>query len=202
MHYVEQQRFRMTDDLLPSGSFEAKEDGLLSGWTREASARPAFSSAADVVEDPRFGRVLRLVAWQTDPNVPLVVRDDVTPLIVTSPAVPVQKGDVIVVTGKVRKGRTSSANVNTTGLSRRPLILFDSELGPECGLRMELDSEWRTFELYRPVGAATDFSVSIGLTGQAEIHVDDLQIRKLPVAAETPPNPVQFTGQEAEVEIP
>lgn len=202
MHYLEQQSFRMTGDLLPSGSFEAKQDGLLTGWTREASARPAFSSAADVVEDARSGKVLRLVAWQTDPSAPRVVRDDVTPLIVSSPSVAVQRGDVVVVTGKVRKGRTSSANLNASTLSRRPLILFDSELGPECGLRIELDSEWRAFEMYRPIGESKEFSVSIGLTGQAEIHVDDLQIRKLPAVTETTPRPVQFTGQEVDVVEP
>ena len=166
------------------------------------SARPAFSAAADVVEDARSGKVLRLVAWQTDPSAPRVVRDDVTPLIVSSPSVAVQKGDVVVVTGKVRKGRTSSANLNASTLSRRPLILFDSELGPECGLRMELDSDWRAFEMYRPIGESKEFSVSIGLTGQAEIHVDDLQIRKLPAADKTTPAPVQFTGQEEDVTNP
>lgn len=199
MHYLDQQSFRMTGNLLPSGSFEANGDALLSGWNREASARPAFSAAADVVEDARSGKLLRLVAWQTDPSAPRVVRDDVTPLIVTSPSIPVQKGDVVVVTGKVRKGRTSSANLNGSSMSRRPFVLFDSELGPECGLRMELDSDWRTFEMFRPIGESSEFTVSIGLTGQAEIHVDELQIRKLPAVSQNTPGPVQFTGQEEDV---
>ncbi len=107
----------------------------------------------------------------------------------------------MVVSGRVRKGRTSSANLNSTTLSRRSLVVFDSELGPECGLRMELDSEWRTFEMYRPIGDSTEFSVSIGLRAR-RIHLDDLKIRKLPAVAKTSPDPVQFTGHEKNVSDP
>lgn len=201
MHYLDQQSFRLTEDLLKSGSFESEANGLR-GWARDVSARPAFSATADIVNVGRVEKVLRLVAWQTDPSATRTVKDDVTPLIVTTPVIPVEKGDVMVVSGRVRKGRTSSANLNSSTLSRRSLVVFDSELGPECGLRMELDSEWRTFEMYRPIGDSTEFSVSIGLTGQAEIHLDDLKIRKLPTAAKTSPDPVQFTGQEKDVSDP
>ncbi|MFN9721158.1 MAG: hypothetical protein ACK58L_20870 [Planctomycetota bacterium] len=195
MHYLDKQSFRLTEDLLQSGSFEG-EGRVLSGWAREVSARPVFSASADVVSDTRFGKVLRLVTWQTDPAASRTLKDDVTPLIITTPAIPVIKGDVIVVSGRVRKGRTSSANLNTGGASFRPLVIFDSELGPECGLRVEPDLEWQDFEMYRPIGESSEFSVSMGLTGQAEIHIDDLQIRKLPSLPGVGSNSAQITGPE------
>ncbi len=52
MHYMDQQSFRMTEDLLKSGSFESEASGLR-GWARDVSARPAFSAAADIVNDSR-----------------------------------------------------------------------------------------------------------------------------------------------------
>ena len=97
----------------------------------------------------------------------------------------------MLVRGRLRKGRTVS------GTSPRPTLIFDSELGPESGLRLKLTQDWQTFELIRPISAASEFRVSFALTGQAEIQLDDLEIQKLP-PAETP-RMLQLTGDEAEV---
>lgn len=189
MHYLDQQSHRLTKNLLPSGDFESQKSLSLEGWTRDVPETSLYSATADIIQDARSGKLLRLVAWQTDPTATRVVRADTTPLLVTTPAIPVSARDVVVVSGRIRKGRTISAE------SKRPLIIFDSELGSENGIRTELDSEWTTFEMVRPIAEDAEFTVSLGLTGQAEVHIDNLQIRKLPSLATS--GPVRLTGNEA-----
>ena len=110
----------------------------------------------------------------------------------------------MVVSGRMRKGRLTSAD------SKRPLVIFDSEMGTENSIRTELDSEWESFELIRPIATSTSFSVSLGLIGQGdveEVHIDDLSIQKLP--AMTSSAAIRFTGRKIdagedidEVEVP
>ena len=88
----------------------------------------------------------------------------------------VNPGDVVLVQGRIRKGRT------VPGTSPHPVLIFDSDLGPEGGLRPKLTQQWQTFEMIRPVAAASEFRVSVALTGQAEIQLDDVNIQVLPPA--------------------
>ena len=97
----------------------------------------------------------------------------------------------MLVRGRVRKGRSAF------GTSARPALIFDSELGPESGLRLKLTQDWQTFELIRPISAASEFRVSFALTGQAEIQLDDLEIQKLPPI--TTRSTLQLTGDETEL---
>lgn len=188
MHYVTQQSSRISDNLLPSGDFENVRLFSEDGWQRDAAPDSPFSSTADLINEPSTDNtVLQLKAWQsrTGPT------PDGTPLSLSTPGISVESGDVMLVRGRLRKGRTVS------GTSPRPTLIFDSELGPESGLRLKLTQDWQTFELIRPISAASEFRVSFALTGQAEIQLDDLEIQKLPPAEA--PRMLQLTGDEAEV---
>ena len=184
MHYVTQQSNRISDNLLPSGDFENVRLFSEDGWQRDAAPDSPFSSTADLVNEPSTNNtVLQLKAWQsrTGPT------PEVTPLSLSTPAISVESGDVMLVRGRVRKGRSAFAT------SARPALIFDSELGPESGLRLKLTQDWQTFELIRPISAASEFRVSIALTGQAEIQLDDLEIQKLPPIASR--SALQLTGE-------
>ncbi len=189
MHYLDQQSFRMTANLLPAGDFEDAKSLAQDGWRPDVPAKSPYSATAEKIQDGRSGKTLRMIAWHSDPTITRTVRDDMTPLLVTTPVIDVVPQDVVIVSGRVRKGRTTPSE------SKRPLIIFDSELGPEHGIRTELDSEWTTFEMIRPIGNSSEFTVSFGLMGQAEVHIDDLQIRRLPSL--TSSGPVRLTGSEA-----
>lgn len=188
MHYVEHQSRRISDNLLPSGDFENVRLFSEVGWQRDAAPDAPFSSTADLVNEPSArNTVLTLKAWQSRPG----PTPEVTPLSLSTPGILVESGDVMLVRGRLRKGRTAS------GTSAHPVLVFDSDLGPESGLRPRLTTDWQTFELIRPISAASEFRVTFALTGQAEILLDDLEIRKLPpVEAQSI---LQFTGDEAEV---
>jgi hypothetical protein len=92
------------------------------------------------------------------------------------------------VRGRVRRGVAVSAG------SRRSLLLYDSELGAENGLKPELTTEWIPFEMIRPITRDGQFRFSASLTGQAEVHLDDLEIRKLTADAGTGTSPFRMTG--------
>ncbi len=190
MHYLDQQSFRMTDNLLAGGDFEDRRTILQAGWSRDAADKSIFSATADIISDGRTGKILRLAAWHSDPSARTGSRDDLTPLVVTSPPVDVNPGDVVIVQGRVRRGRAVSA------ASSRPLLIFDSELGPECGIRTELDSEWTPFEMTRPISHGGPFRLSFGLVGQAEVHLDDLSIRTVPALNSPNVVPAGMTTEE------
>ena len=188
MHYVTQQSSRISDNLLPSGDFENVRLFSEDGWQRDAAPDSPFSSTADLVSESSANNTfLQLKAWQSRTG----PAPEVTPLSLSTPGISVESGDVMLVRGRVRKGRTAF------GTSARPALIFDSELGPESGLRLKLTQDWQTFELIRPISAASQFRVSFALTGQAEIQLDDLEIQKLPPVE--PRNILQLTGDETEM---
>ena len=188
MHYVDQQSSRISDNLLPSGDFENVRLFSEDGWQRDAAPDSAFYSTADLVSEPSTSNtVLQLQAWQSSAG----PTPEVTPLSLSTPGIAVESGDVVLVRGRLRKGRT------TPGTSARPVLVFDSELGPESGLRPKLTQDWQTFELIRPISAASEFSITFALTGQAEVLLDDLEIQKLPPVNSR--SILQLTGDETEV---
>lgn len=194
MHYLEQQQQRLSDNLLASGDFEALRSVSQNGWKVDVLPKSAYLTTTDIVQDSRAGRTLRMIAWKSA-DVAHTVQTDAMPLLVTTPEIPVSSGDVMLVTGRVRKGPATSLE------ARRPLVIFDSELGPESSVRADIDSEWSRFEIIRPVGQSSTFSVTLGLMGHAsveEVLIDDLSIRKLP--ALTASGAIQLTGSEKSLE--
>jgi len=188
MHYLDRQIGRISDNLLPSGDFENVRLFSEDGWQRDAAPNSPFDSIAVLVNEPSTNNtVLQLKAWQsrTGPT------PEITPLTLSTPVISAEPGDVILVRGRLRKGRTAS------GTSARSVLVFDSELGPENGLRPKLTHDWQTFELIRPISAVSEFRVSFALTGQAEVQLDDLEIQKLPPVASR--QILQLTGKEAEM---
>ena len=187
MHYIDRQFGRVSGNLLSSGDFENVRMFTEEGWQRDAVVNSTFYSTADLVnESANNNTVLQLKAWQTRAG----PTPEITPLSLSTPAIAVVPGDVMLIRGRLRKGRTA------IGSSVHPVLLFDSELGPENGLRPKLTTDWQTFELIRPISAASEFRMSIALTGPTEIHLDDLQIQKLPPIPTR--NPLQLTGDEVE----
>lgn len=185
---------RETSNLLPAGDFENLQPLSENGWQRAETDASGHSCTADIITEPATGNsVLRLAAWipgsQQTAN---ARRESITPLVVSSPAVPVQGGDILRITGRVRKGRIVPPH------STRPILLFDSEMGPECGVRITVESEWQTFELLREIAPGSEtFRFSAALTSVAEIHLDDLSITRLPATDSAPfQGPLQLTGRQ------
>lgn len=186
-----------SSNLLPAGNFENLSLFSRSGWKRETAARAEYLSTADNYKEPGSGNsVLRLAAWfpNAQQSMPAAPVNEITPLVVTSPALVVQGGDIVRITGRIRRGRTIANQ------SRRPVLLFDSEMGPESGMRLSVSSEWEPFEMWREIAPqSTSFEFSIALTSMAEVHVDDLSVTRLAQAPGTTPEgpqlPIRLTGE-------
>lgn len=190
MHYLEQQQQRLSENLLASGDFESLRSVSQHGWKVDVLPKSSYLTTADIVQDSRAGKTLRVIAWKSA-DAAQSSQNDAMPVLVTTPEVPVSPGDVMVVTGRVRKGPATSLE------ARRPLVIFDSELGPECSVRANIDSEWSRFEMIRPVGQSSTFSVTLGLMGHSsveEVLIDDLSIRKLPAMSAS--GAIQLIGSE------
>jgi len=188
MHYVDRQQHRISENLLPSGDFENVQLFSEDGWQQDTAADSSFYCTTDLVHDPTGNNtVLQLKAVQSRSG----VTTDSTPLTLSTPAVMVNAGDVVLVQGRIRKGRT------VTGTSPHPVLIFDSDLGPEGGLRPKLTQEWQTFEMIRPIAAASEFRISVAITGQAEIQLDDVALQVLPPLE--PQKFLQLTGEEKEL---
>lgn len=190
LRFLAANRHRVTGNLLPGGDFDNSRNILREGWTREEQAGTGFSTTCDLMLSGARGRLLRIAAWYNDPQRGNGGRDDLVPLVLRSPQVPAQAGDLMIVTGRVRRGASVSVPVGT----QRPLLIYDSELGPEQGLRLKIDSDWMEFQMLRPMRDNGDFQLLLSLHGQCEVHFDDLQIRCLPAAGESPQNDVQPEG--------
>lgn len=193
MHYIEQQGHRMGENLLASGSFDQLRSLSQAGWNHSVPLKTSYSATADIVKDSRSGQTLRLITWRPDGSLQDAGSDHVMPLTITSAPVEAMPGDIMVVTGRVRRGRASAVD------ARRPLLIYDSELGPENSVRPELESEWTQFEMIRPVGTSGPFAITLALIGQSEVeevYLDDLAVRRIPAMAS--PGNIQFTGAQKE----
>ncbi|MEY2724802.1 MAG: hypothetical protein RLZZ458_669 [Planctomycetota bacterium] len=188
---LREQRDGLSPNLLPGGNFDNQKNLVQEGFTRQISGQNVFSATADLIAGGNTGRLLRLAAWYSDPALKSGTRDDLVPLTISTPQIPVSAGDVMIVRGRVRRGLAVTAG------TRRPLLLHDSELGPEQALRPELRKEWTPFELFRPIRKDGLFQFSASLAGQAEVHLDDLEIQRLPAASSGTDSPLRFTGNPA-----
>lgn len=188
---LREQQSKITENLLPGGTFDSQKSPFQEGWTRQAGGKAIFSTTSDLITGASGGRLLRLAAWYSDATVKSGTRDDILPLTVSTPPIPVSTGDVMLVRGKIRRG------LAVTPGARRMLMIHDSELGPEQALRPELRSDWIPFEMIRPIAKDGQFTVSLSLTGQAEVYLDDLEIRRLPAEFTGSEGPIRFTSNPA-----
>ncbi|MEZ6039280.1 MAG: hypothetical protein R3C20_02165 [Planctomycetaceae bacterium] len=184
-----------TKNLLPTGNFENIQLLSESGWQKTASEIVKYSTTADVVvEQSRSNSMLQIAAWHPGQTGKAPARSDVTPVVVTSPAVAVQSGDIIRISGRIRRGRVIVPQSN------RPVLLFDSEMGPEAGLRLPVSWEWEPFEFFREITKDTTFfQFSVALTCSAEINIDDVSISRFPASNGTTSPPIAVKEAESEI---
>ncbi len=162
-----------SDSLLPAGLFERRQALEDAGWQFLNSEDSPWTTWADVRFDARNRvHVLRLAASR--PASARVLQPAEPSVAVRGPLLSVTAGDLIEITGRVRIGSRIRPD------SEHPLLIFDSELGPEFAVRPALESSWRTFRMYRQAAQTGPFRISLALQGQADVHLDldSLAVRK------------------------
>lgn len=160
-------------NLLPGAVFDRLQEMEEAGWKVVQFENNPYSTQPDVRFDARNqARVLRLAAWR--PQNSRELQSSRPSLVIHGPSIAVEAGDFLQVEGRVRIGSRIAADQDY------PLMIFDSDLGPDFAVRPALESSWRTFRMYRQAAASGLFHVSFALEGRGDIHVDldALMVRK------------------------
>ena len=160
-------------NLLPGGDFENIERMDRYGWRNFQHAPPGIQTAADLVpEAAHGGRLgLRLTARADNPaNPPRVI--ETPPISVTSPAVPVQAGQIVRIRGWVNVPTAIIGSVDG-------LLVVESLTGEEMALRLDKTTGWREFSMLRIVPQAGPMTLTLAMTGLGEVRLDDLTIEVL-----------------------
>ena len=117
------------------------------------------------------GSCLRLSA-QTDLRTAVPTRLPRHTVIVDSPLVPVQAGDLVRISGRIRLVSARPGSLDGG-------VLEDTLGGPDAQLHCRRPGGWRRFELLRKAQRDADVQLRIALEGMGELRVDDLQIEVL-----------------------
>jgi len=158
---------------LPGGDFENIPMMVRHGWRHFQHATPGIQTAADLVSDAAHsGRMgLRLTARADNPeNPPAMI--EMPPLWVTSPAVPVETGQIVRIHGWIKVPTAITGSVDG-------LLVVESLTGEEMALRLDKTNGWREFTLLRIVPQSGPLVLTFALTGLGEVCLDDLTIEVL-----------------------
>jgi hypothetical protein len=180
----------LSRNLLPSGSFE-EEQALLSSWRdgSHADARTRLQLSPGGVA----GRSCLSMSVQSGSPHPLVL---------ISPEVPVQRGDLLVISGHVRFAgapeQTGSPSVRPASRESVPpvggeLLIFDSFAGRSGAVRFPYgewasrtgsppptaERNWRPFKLIRHATGNDPLRLWIELHGHGAAHLDDIRVHTL-----------------------
>ncbi|MCH2201611.1 MAG: hypothetical protein MK102_06560 [Fuerstiella sp.] len=155
-----------SDNLLPPGEFHHRQEMEQTGWTFPELTDNVYITRSRVRNDSQDNvGFLQLAAWKPEnTQVPLSTQPST---LVNLPPVSVEAGDLVELRGQVRLSATAIRAVEEF-----PLMIFDSELGPEFAVRPALEADWRTFHMYRQAAVSGPLQFTLGLQGSAEVHVD------------------------------
>ena len=158
---------------LAGGDFEDVGTMLQAGWSHVQQPTPAVFAQADLApvaaHSGRFG--LRLMVRSTEPeNVPALVESP--PTWITSPAVFVEAGQLVVIRGWVQIPAAITGSVDG-------LVITDSLGGEPLAERVGQTTGWREFTLWRIAPRSGQVTVTFTLTGLGEAWLDDVTIQPL-----------------------
>ena len=160
------------ENLLPSGGFD-DSDRVLDEWTMTSELptdSPIDKSAA--CEGPPGESCLHLgAAVPMGGRVPLPPLD-LSPVLLTGPAIPVLSGQIVRVQGRIRIKQPLEAS--TDGL-----LIYDSLVGTAGALRFREATprgDWQEFEFYREVAHSGHIRLMLELQGLGNVWLDDLRV--------------------------
>lgn len=152
--------------------------------------RPVFPAIQAEFDDP----FQRAPGFATEPNDRSGAQSDrptvelsastvpAAPLWITSPAIPVEVGQVLEITGWVRIETPIRGSVNG-------LQIVDTLGGEELAISIHQTSGWQPFRMLRAVPESTELEISFILTGIGAAQIDAVMVRPLgqPVVRRLPP---------------
>jgi hypothetical protein len=184
----EVKRAVVTANTLPGGDFEMIPERTQDSWNLEEktldddkvtmSAQrvaevkvPAKSGAPATTEQPKEGKQCALLEVRAK-KAPAPFALERTFLALTSPAVRLQPGQLVQVSGWIRIPETITASADGA-------LFYDSAGGEPLGIRLTEATPWKKFTLYRRVPSTGTINVTLALTGIGSVYFDDVRIEPL-----------------------
>lgn len=166
-------RLRIGNNLLPEGGFETAPDKAPASWLpQEISMDEVNLAAWRVADDPQEGkRCLKLEVKPKHPENPPGALER-TFLAVNSPAIKLQPGSMVRISGWVKIPKAIDAS--TDGV-----LFYDSAGGEPLAVRLTQPTPWRKFTLYRKVPPSGTIQLTVALTGIGVAYFDDLRIEPM-----------------------
>ena len=158
---------------LLGGEFEDLGTMRDAGWGHFRYTSEGLQSAADLTaEAANSGNTgLSLTVRAEDPeNPPAVV--ETPPVWITSPALPVEAGELVCIQGWVQIPQPVTGSVDG-------LLIFDSLAGEALAERIGRTDGWRQFTLYRVAPESGRMTLTFALSGLGEVRIDDVTIHRL-----------------------
>lgn len=170
-HYAFQEalaRASFGDNRLTGGDFETNQSLESMGWSYEPYTTDEVRASAMLVTRPKEGgRALQLGVEPASNDGPVVL--DRTWVRVTSPAVVVVPGQIARIRGTIRVADEIRGSVDGA-------MVWDSVGGEALALRFTKTSDWREFELNRPIREPGELRLHVALTGMGTVELDNLSV--------------------------
>jgi hypothetical protein len=161
-------------NVLPNGDFEEAPDRPADAWAAQVvTLDEVVLAARRVSESPHAGK--QCLMLEIKPKVKELPPDALerTFLAIHSPAVRLQPGTLVRITGWVRIP-------SAIGASADGALLYDSAAGEPLAIRLKGPiTKWREFTWYRRVPASGTLNLTAALTGLGTAYFDDLRIEPL-----------------------
>jgi len=160
-------------NVLPGGDFEMEPSNASAAWLpQEVTLDQVDLLARRVASDPHEGRqCLMLQIKPKNKEMPIRALER-TFLAIHSPAVRLQPGTLVRVSGWVRIPENLTASADGA-------LLYDSAGGEPLAIRLIGATKWKKFTLYRSVPASGLINVSVALTGIGTAFFDDIRIEPM-----------------------
>ena len=164
---------------LAEGGFENLEAMQRAGWKYYQHDQPGLTTSVDLApQAAHSGRVgLRLRVAPDPASKPNVV--ETPPLWITSPAVIVRPGEIVLIEGWLRIDQAITGSVDG-------LMVIDSLGGEALAGRVSVAAEWRKFTLYRAAARTGPVVVTFALSGLGEAWIDDVTVQVVSRGARPP----------------
>jgi hypothetical protein len=162
-------------NVLPRGDFEDAPDRAAEAWVAQAVTLDDLDLAARrVTREPHEGKqCLELTIQQKKKDLPAPAALERTFLAIHSPAVRLQPGTPVRITGWARVPDPVKASADGA-------LLYDSAGGEPLAIRLQGPiKEWRQFTWYRRVPSSGSLNVTLALTGLGTAYFDDVRIEPL-----------------------
>ena len=158
---------------LPGGGFEDLGAMLAAGWSHLRYPCVGLQTSADLVAGAAHsgnGGLCLSVRAEDPASPPAVV--ETSPVWITSPALPVEAGQLVCIQGWVQVPAAVTGSVDG-------LLIIDSLGGEALAQRIGQTDGWQQFALYRLAPESGRMSVTFALSGLGEVWLDDVSVRCL-----------------------